>query len=188
MTLRRLRRPPVGRSRPPSAAERAAHAAVVDDDVPPPTGLERVGMWFDQRTGIAGVARSGLRKVFPDHWSFLLGEIALFAFLILVATGTFLTFFYVPSAALVTYEGSYAPLQGQQVSAAFESVMHLSFEVRAGLLMRQIHHWTALVFVAVVVLHLCRVFFTGAFRRPRELNWVVGFGLLTLALAEGFTG
>ncbi len=129
-----------------------------------------------------------MRKVFPDHWSFLLGEIALFAFIILVLTGTFLTFFYVPSAALVPYDGPYLPLQGQEVSAAFDSVMALSFEVKAGLLMRQIHHWTALVFVAVVILHLCRVFFTGAFRRPRELNWVVGFTLLVLAIAEGFTG
>jgi ubiquinol-cytochrome c reductase cytochrome b subunit len=144
--------------------------------------------WFDTRTGAAGLLRTGLRKVFPDHWSFLLGEVALFCFVILVATGTFLTFFYVPSAAPVVYDGSYAPLQGQEVSAAFESVLHLSFEVRAGLLMRQIHHWTALVFVAVVILHLCRVFFTGAFRRPRELNWLVGFTLLVLAIAEGFTG
>jgi ubiquinol-cytochrome c reductase cytochrome b subunit len=144
--------------------------------------------WFDARTGVARVARAGLRKVFPDHWTFLLGEIALFCFVILLATGTFLTFFYVPSAAPVTYEGSYEPLRGQQVSAAFESVMRLSFEVRAGLLMRQIHHWAALVFVAVIVLHLARVFFTGAFRRPRELNWVVGFVLLILAMAEGFTG
>src|SRR5688572_24617730 len=186
MTFGRLRKPPVGRSRPPSAAERAAHEGVVDDDVPEPTVLERAGMWFDQRTGIAGVARTGLRKVFPDHWSFLLGEIALFCFLILVATGTFLTFFYVPSAALVPYEGSYEPLAGTEVSAAFDSVMALSFEVKAGLLMRQIHHWTALVFIGVVVLHLCRVFFTGAFRRPRELNWIVGFTLLVLAIAEGF--
>jgi ubiquinol-cytochrome c reductase cytochrome b subunit len=144
--------------------------------------------WMDTRTGMAGVMRTGLRKVFPDHWSFLLGEIALFCFVILVATGTFLTFFYVPSAVPVTYDGPYLPLQGQEVSAAFDSVMALSLEVRAGLLMRQIHHWTSLVFVAVVILHLCRVFFTGAFRRPRELNWVVGFTLLILALAEGFTG
>jgi ubiquinol-cytochrome c reductase cytochrome b subunit len=186
--LRRLLRPPVGRSRPPSADERAAREGRLDDDRPPPTELERIAVWLDRRTGIAGVARTGLRKVFPDHWSFLLGEIALFAFLILVATGTFLTFFYVPSAALVEYEGSYEPLVGQEVSAAFESVMALSFEVRAGLLMRQIHHWTALLFVGVIVLHLARVFFTGAFRRPRELNWLVGFTLLTLALAEGFTG
>jgi ubiquinol-cytochrome c reductase cytochrome b subunit len=156
---------------------------VVDDG-----RAERVMRWFDQRTGLARVARAGFRKVFPDHWSFLLGEIALFCFVILLATGTFMTFFYVPSAAPVTYEGPYEPLRGQEVSAAFDSVMHLSFEVQAGLLMRQIHHWTSLVFVAVVVLHLCRVFFTGAFRRPRELNWIVGFGLLVLVLAEGFTG
>jgi ubiquinol-cytochrome c reductase cytochrome b subunit len=149
---------------------------------------ERAVTWVDARTGAAGLVRAALRKVFPDHWSFLLGEIALFCFVILVATGTFLTFFYVPSQAIVIYEGSYEPLRGQEVSAAFESVMHLTFEVRAGLLMRQIHHWAALVFVAVIVLHLCRVFFTGAFRRPRELNWLVGFGLLILALALGFTG
>ena len=153
-----------------------------------PTKLERLAGWFDSRTGAARVIRAGMRKVFPDHWSFLLGEIALFCFVILVATGTFLTFFYVPSQALVTYEGPYEPLVGQEVSAAFASVMDLSFEVRAGLLMRQIHHWTALVFVAVVILHLCRVFFTGAFRRPRELNWLVGFTLLVLAMALGFTG
>ena len=153
-----------------------------------PTELERLGRWIDARTGMASVARTGLRKVFPDHWSFLLGEIALFCFVILVATGTFLTFFYVPSAAAVTYDGPYAPIAGREVSAAFDSVMTISFEVRAGLLMRQIHHWTALVFVAVAVLHLCRVFFTGAFRRPRELNWLVGFTLLVLAIGEGFTG
>jgi ubiquinol-cytochrome c reductase cytochrome b subunit len=153
-----------------------------------PTELERVALWLDSRTGLFGIARTGLRKVFPDHWSFLLGEIALFCFVILVATGTFLTFFYQASTAPVTYVGPYAPLQGREVSAAYDSVMAISFEVRAGLLMRQIHHWTALIFIAVVVLHLCRVFFTGAFRRPRELNWLVGFTLLALALAEGFTG
>ena len=145
-------------------------------------------MWVDSRTGLASVARTGMRKVFPDHWSFLLGEIALFCFVILLATGTFLTFFYVPSSAPVEYDGPYLPLQGREVSAAFDSVMAISLEVRAGLLMRQIHHWTALIFIAVVVLHLCRVFFTGAFRRPRELNWLVGFTLLILALGEGFTG
>lgn len=153
-----------------------------------PSELERLGLWVDSRTGLAGFARTALRKVFPDHWSFLLGEIALFCFVILVATGTFLTFFYVPSSAPVTYDGPYEPIRGSEVSAAFDSVMTISLEVRAGLLMRQIHHWTALVFVAIVVLHLCRVFFTGAFRRPRELNWLIGFVLLTLALAEGLTG
>jgi ubiquinol-cytochrome c reductase cytochrome b subunit len=143
---------------------------------------------LDSRTGAASVLRVTLRKVFPDHWSFLLGEVAVFCFVILLATGTFLTFFYVPSTAEVTYDGEYAPLQGQEVSAAFDSVMALSFDVQAGLLMRQVHHWSALLFVAVVVLHLCRIFFTGAFRRPRELNWLVGFTLLVLVLAAGFTG
>jgi ubiquinol-cytochrome c reductase cytochrome b subunit len=184
----RFFRPRAGTSRPPSQRERARAAGQPVDDAPPPTELERLATWVDTRTGMAGLVRTGMRKVFPDHWSFLLGEIALFAFVVLVLTGTFLTFFYVPSAALVPYDGPYLPLQGQEVSAAFDSVMALSFEVKAGLLMRQIHHWTALVFVAVVILHLCRVFFTGAFRRPRELNWVVGFTLLVLAIAEGFTG
>jgi ubiquinol-cytochrome c reductase cytochrome b subunit len=153
-----------------------------------PTELERLAAWLDSRTGMAGVVRSALRKIFPDHWSFLLGEVALFCFIILLATGTFLTFFYVPSSAPVTYGGPYEPLRSAPVSAAFDSVMRLSFEVRAGLLMRQIHHWTALIFVAVIIVHLCRVFFTGAFRRPRELNWLVGFTLLVLAMGDGFTG
>ena len=152
------------------------------------TFLESAASWFDERTGTAHLVRTTLRKVFPDHWSFLLGEVALFCFLILLATGTFLTFFFVPSGQPVIYSGPYAPLQGASVSAAFDSVIHLSFEVRAGLLMRQVHHWTAVIFVAVIVAHLARVFFTGGFRRPRELNWLLGFGLLLFAIAEGITG
>jgi ubiquinol-cytochrome c reductase cytochrome b subunit len=144
--------------------------------------------WIDDRLGAASWARSGLRKIFPDHWSFLLGEVALFCLVVLVLTGVFLTLFYVPDAREVTYSGPWAPLIGQRVSAAFDSVMRLSFEVRAGLVMRQIHHWAALVFVAAIVAHLLRIFFTGAFRRPREINWLVGIGLLLLALAMGITG
>jgi ubiquinol-cytochrome c reductase cytochrome b subunit len=144
--------------------------------------------WIDDRLGAASWGRAGLRKIFPDHWSFLLGEVALFCLVVLVLTGVFLTLFYVPDATKVTYDGPWRPLQGQQVSAAFDSVMRLSFEVRAGLVMRQIHHWAALVFVAAIVAHLLRVFFTGAFRRPREINWLVGISLLLLALAMGITG
>ncbi|MDQ3938574.1 MAG: cytochrome b N-terminal domain-containing protein, partial [Chloroflexota bacterium] len=172
-----FRRRAAGKGAPPPAASEL-----------PPTELERVVGWVDERTGFGRYARTALRKVFPDHWSFLLGEMALFCFLILVATGTFLTFFYTPDARLVSYEGSYEPLRGAQVSAAYASVLNISFDVRAGLLMRQIHHWTALIFVGVVAAHMMRVFFTGAFRRPRELNWLLGVGLLLLALAEGFTG
>jgi ubiquinol-cytochrome c reductase cytochrome b subunit len=144
--------------------------------------------WLDDRLGTSAWTRSALRKVFPDHPSFLLGEVALFCLIVLVATGVFLTLFYVPDATPVIYEGPYLPLQGREVSAAFRSVMELSYEVRAGLVMRQVHHWAALVFVAAIVLHMARVFFTGAFRRPRELNWLIGIGLLVLALAMGLTG
>ena len=181
------RRPSVddlGRPRNEAARELAATGTDPDE----PTELERLVGWLDERTGLAGIARTTLRKVFPDHWSFLLGEIALFCFLILLTTGVFLTFFYVPSASPVVYEGAYEPLRGAEISQAFASVVHLSLEVPAGLLMRQVHHWTAVVFVAVIVTHLARVFFTGAFRRPRELNWLLGFLLLVFALAEGFTG
>ena len=138
--------------------------------------------------GLAEVARVALRKVFPDHWSFLLGEIALFCYIVLFATGLFLTFFFTADTRPVTYAGPYAPLEGAEVSAAFDSVMRLSFDVRAGLLMRQVHHWAALVFLAAIVVHASRVFFTGAFRRPREINWLIGVGLLLMALAAGLTG
>jgi ubiquinol-cytochrome c reductase cytochrome b subunit len=154
----------------------------------PPTELDRFVGWLDERTGFARVARTALRKVFPDHWSFLLGEVALFCYVVLVATGVFLTFFFAADTRPVTYDGPYPALRGAEVSAAFDSVMRLSFEVRAGLLMRQIHHWAAVVFVAAIVVHVCRIFFTGAFRRPREINWLVGVGILLLALVAGLTG
>jgi ubiquinol-cytochrome c reductase cytochrome b subunit len=152
------------------------------------TELDRVVAWLDARTGMLHYARTALRKVFPDHWSFLLGEIALFSFVILLATGTFLTFFFVPDSRPVTYTGPYAPLAGARVSAAYNSVLEISFQTRAGLLFRQIHHWAALLFLGSITVHLARVFFTGAFRRPRDLNWLVGAGLLLFALAEGITG
>jgi len=155
---------------------------------PQDTELERLVGWVDRRTGAASILRGAMRKIFPDHWTFLIGEIALFAFVILVATGTFLTFFYTPDGRTVTYAGEYTTLRGAEVSAAYDSVMRLSFEVQAGLLMRQVHHWAALVFLGAIAVHLARIFFTGAFRRPRELNWLIGLGLLTLALGEGITG
>ncbi len=150
--------------------------------------IRRLVFWLDDRLGAASFARRALRKAFPDHWAFMLGEVALYCFVLLVFTGTFLTLFYTASGQDVTYSGPYAPLAGVRMSAAYASVLRLSFEVRAGLVMRQIHHWAALVFVAAIVLHLLRIFFTGAFRRPREINWFVGTGLLILAMLEGFTG
>jgi ubiquinol-cytochrome c reductase cytochrome b subunit len=144
--------------------------------------------YVDERVGVAGILKEFGRKIFPDHWSFMLGEVALYSFLVLLLSGTFLTFFFNPSMAETIYQGSYAPLKGAHMSVAYSSSLDISFEVRGGLLMRQVHHWSALLFVAAAGLHMLRVFFTGAFRKPRELNWVVGFVLFVLGMAAGFTG
>src|ERR671912_1124425 len=130
--------------------------------------LKRAGRAVDARLGVATPLRTLMNRVFPDHWSFLLGEIALFSFVVLVVTGAFLAVFYDPSAREVTYDGVYEPLRGIRMSAAYASTLDISFEVRGGLVIRQIHHWAALLFLAALVAHLLRVFFTGAFRRPRE--------------------
>jgi ubiquinol-cytochrome c reductase cytochrome b subunit len=150
--------------------------------------LTRIARALDVRTGSGSLARRAFRYVFPDHWSFMFGEIALYSFVVLVATGVYLTLFFDASSATTTYDGSYAPLKGQEVSQAFNSAVHLSLDVKAGLLIRQTHHWAALVFVAAIVVHLMRIFFTGAFRRPRDLNWMIGLTLALLALVEGFAG
>jgi ubiquinol-cytochrome c reductase cytochrome b subunit len=150
--------------------------------------VKRLERGLDERVGAAHFTRTALRRPFPDHWSFMLGEIAMFSFAILVLTGTFLAFFYRASEASVTYQGPYPPLQGLQISEALDSVLRLSFEVRAGLVMRQTHHWAAVIFILSIVTHVLRVFFTGAFRRPREINWLIGIGLLVLGLGAGFTG
>ncbi len=147
-----------------------------------------VANYVDERTGAAKWLKKNLTKVFPDHWSFMLGEIALYSFVILLLSGTFLTFWFDPSQKEVIYNGSYQPLSGLKMSAAYESTLHISFDVRGGLLMRQIHHWAALIFLAAIVVHLLRVYFTGAFRKPREFNWILGVGLLTLGIVEGFLG
>jgi ubiquinol-cytochrome c reductase cytochrome b subunit len=149
---------------------------------------DRLGNFADERVGGAKVVKSFARKIFPDHWSFMLGEVALYSFVILLLTGVFLSLFYVPSVGETTYEGSYAPLVGQQVSEAYASTLALSFDIRGGMLMRQIHHWAALIFVAAIIVHMFRVFFTGAFRKPRELNWVIGGILAILSVFEGFAG
>jgi ubiquinol-cytochrome c reductase cytochrome b subunit len=144
--------------------------------------------YIDERTSISGLVREVGRKIFPDHWSFMLGEVALYSFVVILLSGTFLTFFFEASMTEVHYEGSYVPLKGIEMSAAMASSLDISFDVRGGLLMRQVHHWAALLFVASIGLHMLRVFFTGAYRKPREINWVIGFVLFILAMAEGFTG
>ncbi|MGE5830618.1 MAG: cytochrome b, partial [Micromonosporaceae bacterium] len=142
----------------------------------------------DERLQVASPLRRVFNKVFPDHWSFMLGEIALYSFIMLLLTGTFLALFFDPSMEEVTYNGSYAPLRGVEMSRAYESSLNLSFDVRGGLVMRQMHHWAALMFVAAIVVHMLRIFFTGAFRKPRELNWIIGVSLFWLGFTEGFAG
>jgi len=169
----------------------AAAPGLNQDDAPLGPGMKLTNWasnYIDERTSISGLVKELGRKIFPDHWSFMLGEVALYSFIVILLSGSFLTFFFQPSGAVVTYDGSYAPLKGIQMSAAMSSTLNISFDIRGGLLLRQVHHWAALLFVASIGLHMLRIYFTGAFRKPRELNWIIGFTLFVLALAEGFTG
>ncbi|MDN5805145.1 MAG: ubiquinol-cytochrome c reductase cytochrome b subunit, partial [Microlunatus sp.] len=174
-------------------ARSTADALRSDDttDTAPAGGGGAVGAianWVDERTGSAKGMRYLMKKVFPDHWSFMLGEIAMYSLVILLVTGTFLTFWFIPAMGETTYTGSYVPLKGVQMSEAFASTVNISLDVKGGLLIRQIHHWSALIFVVSIALHMFRVFFTGAFRKPREINWIIGLVLAMLAMVEGFLG
>jgi ubiquinol-cytochrome c reductase cytochrome b subunit len=150
--------------------------------------IERTTRTLDERSHTAPFGFKALRYIFPDHWSFLLGEIALYCFIVLVATGTYLALFFDPSTAQTVYHGSYAPLNGAHMTEAYRSTVRLSLDVKAGLLIRQTHHWAADVFVAAIALHLMRIVFTGAFRKPRELTYYIGLTILGLALLEGYLG
>ncbi|WP_334023205.1 cytochrome bc complex cytochrome b subunit [Nocardia terpenica] len=143
---------------------------------------------MDERYTAANFVKRSINKVFPTHWSFLLGEIALYSFIILLLSGVYLTLFFDPSMTEVVYHGTYQPLRGVAMSRAYDSALGITFDVRGGLFVRQVHHWAALLFAASMVVHLCRIFFTGAFRRPREANWVLGSILLIIAMFEGFFG
>ncbi len=153
-----------------------------------PSKVGAAAGWADERLGLAAMGKKNLRKVFPDHWSFMLGEIALWSFVVLLLTGVFLTLWFRPSMSEIAYNGSYDQLRGIMMSEAMASTLDISFDVRGGLLMRQMHHWAAMLFIASMMIHLLRVFFTGAHRKPRELNWVIGCLLLLLGTLEGFTG
>jgi ubiquinol-cytochrome c reductase cytochrome b subunit len=143
---------------------------------------------LDRRFKAAGAARRQASHVFPKHHSFFWGEFALYSFAVLVLSGVYLALFFVPDTTEVVYRGPYEPMQGLYMSRAYESVLSLSFEVRAGLFVRQLHHWAALLFVAGMILHMSRNFFTGAFRRPREMTWLGGVALLALGIFEGYLG
>jgi ubiquinol-cytochrome c reductase cytochrome b subunit len=159
-----------------------------DDAVKIPPAVSGVGGWLDDRFHGANAIRVVMRKVFPDHWSFMLGEIALWSFVILLLTGTYLALFFDPSMAPVVYHGPYTKLDGSTMSEAYASTLNISFDVRGGLLVRQIHHWAADLFLAAIIAHMLRVFFTGAYRKPREVNWLIGIALFALSTFEGLFG
>jgi quinol---cytochrome-c reductase cytochrome b subunit len=150
--------------------------------------VRRIVHALDERLGSTPLLKKALRYVFPDHWTFLFGEIALYAFVVLVGTGIYLTLFFEPSTAQTVYQGPYAPLHGFEMSKAYSSTLDISYTVPAGLLIRQTHHWAADVFLVAIVVHLMRVFFTGAFRKPRDLNYAIGVTMLGFAILEGFLG
>ena len=152
------------------------------------TKLEQIADNVDSRYTIAGVLRPQLNKVFPTHWSFMLGEMALYSFIILLLTGVYLALFFDPSITKVIYDGAYLPLNGVEMSRAYATALDISFDVRGGLFVRQMHHWAALMFMMAMFAHMMRVFFTGAFRRPREANWLIGVTLVLLGMIEGFMG
>jgi ubiquinol-cytochrome c reductase cytochrome b subunit len=154
----------------------------------PQTPAGKGANFVEERLHVAGPMRKQLNKVFPDHWSFMMGEIALYSFVILLLTGTYLTFFFDASMGETVYHGRYVPLDGISMSRAYASTLNISFDVRGGLVIRQIHHWAALMFIAAMVIHMMRVFFTGAYRKPREFNWIIGILLLVLGVVEGFAG
>ncbi|HLI95632.1 MAG TPA: ubiquinol-cytochrome c reductase cytochrome b subunit [Candidatus Baltobacteraceae bacterium] len=150
--------------------------------------VRRIVSYLDDRLGSSAFIKAALCKVFPDHWAFMLGEICVYAFIALLITGTYIAFFFNDSAAPVVYHGPYASLDGRSLPASYASVLNFSFNTRLGLLIRQMHHWAALVFVGAILFHMMRIFFTGAFRKPREMNWTLGVLLFLLAMAEGFCG
>ncbi|MFB6139812.1 MAG: cytochrome bc complex cytochrome b subunit [Halosimplex sp.] len=149
--------------------------------------LARVYGWVDDRLDLES-DRDLLGKAFPAEDSFLLGEVALFCFLVLVLTGVFLGFFFEPSTSDVTYQGSVARFQGQDVPEAFVSVLNITYDVPFGMLIRRMHHWAAHLFIASLALHMLRIFFTGAYRNPREPNWLVGTGLAVMSMGAAYTG
>jgi ubiquinol-cytochrome c reductase cytochrome b subunit len=128
------------------------------------------------------------RRHAPVHWTNLFGIVTLACVVVVFATGVALMFFYQPSGSLTRYDGSYAPLHGSTMSQALRSTLALSFDVRGGMLLRQAHHWAALLLPAAIILQLLVTFFTGAFRRPRKGMWVLLFGILIVALAGGWSG
>jgi len=136
--------------------------------------------WFDERLELKKFKDKFLTKAFPTHPSFLFGEIALFSFITLVVTGIFLGFFYEPSIKEVS-------LFGAMVPAAYASAVRIDL-LPLGMVIRSMHHWSAMIMIAAILTHLARIYFTSAYRKPREVNWLIGLLLLAMTMGAAFTG
>lgn len=150
--------------------------------------IRKVNAEVDERLGTQSFLKDAFDHIFPDNWSFMLGELAMYCFIILVITGVYLAMFFDPSDTVVTYKGPYMPMHGVKMPVAYETMIQINLQVRGGILFRQMHHWAALLFLGAIIMHLARLFFTGAFRKPRDLNWTIGATLLLLSMLNGFTG
>ena len=136
--------------------------------------------WLDERLELKKFKEKFLSKTFPTHPTFLLGETALFSFVTLVATGVFLGFLYEPSTRMVS-------LFGAMVPAAYASVVRIDL-LPMGMIIRRIHHWSAMIMIAAILAHLLRIYFTSSYRKQREINWLVGLSLWGTAMVAAFTG
>src|SRR5881392_2380680 len=137
--------------------------------------------WLEERSGLVGGLRYFLFRNVPSdvNWMQTLGSAALTAFLVQAITGVILAMYYVPSAAT-------DPKTGQPV--AWESIVHITDNLTLGWLVRGMHRWGASVFIILMFLHMGRVFLFGAYKYPRELNWIIGVLILVSGMMEGFTG
>ena len=142
--------------------------------------MSRIRDWIEERLELEKFARRYLKKAFPTHPTFLCGEMALFSFVMLVITGIFLGLSYEPSVREVNLFGRFVP-------AAYASVVKIDLS-SFGLITRRVHHWSAMLMIASVLLHLMRVYFTGCYKNPREINWIIGLILFGATFFASFTG
>ncbi|WP_291430149.1 cytochrome bc complex cytochrome b subunit [Deinococcus sp.] len=147
-----------------------------------------MNQWLDDRLHISRLNDKFLRKAFPVHHSFFLGEITLFSLIVLILTGILLALSYEPSNSLVV--NTFDPgtvTKPNLVPAAYHSALKIN-AMPFGDMLRRVHHWMANIMVAAAVIHMMRIYFTGAFKKPREINWWIGMLLLIFSALTAVTG
>ena len=138
--------------------------------------------------GTRRLVPDALRRDPEDRWAAAFGRIAVYSFIVALISGVLLLPFFRPSMATVVYHGSYSKLDGATMSHAYQSVLAISFDVRGGLLIRQVHHWSADLFVAAAILRLLRAFFRGRFSGRGRPDWLIWVALLPVGMLAAYTG